>query len=59
MRNDLIPKYKGLRSYEALNKMVAEASDNGRCWWIETYLRYNLPNYKLVRNKDRVLCTQE
>ena len=59
MSNDLIPKYKGLTSHNIMIKMLNDASDNGRCWWIETFLRHNTPNYKKVRNKDRVLCTQE
>ena len=32
----------GLRHDLRKKKAIAEASDNGRCWWIAQYLRHSL-----------------
>ena len=32
-------KYRGLSFEQRYSKAALEASDNGRCWWIEAFLR--------------------
>jgi hypothetical protein len=46
---NLTKQYRGMTSHEARIKAIAEASDNGRCWWIKDFLVKN-PN-KHRRNR--------
>ena len=44
-------KYKGLSFEQRLRKAALEASDNGRCWWIEAFLRVPIYTYE---SKDHI-----